>query len=77
MIIKSSDGKLNFTFSDKEVGDLIGVLARAEHYWENINVGNDKCSTTKKSVHHLTMEIFRQMEKQVDATVIYKEKSCG
>ncbi len=72
MIIKSSTGRLNFTFSDKETGDLLGILARAEHYWQNINVGNDKCSTTEKDVHHLCMEIFRQIDQQVDITTIGK-----
>ena len=57
MIVKSSTGRLNFTFSDKETGDLLGILARAEHYWQNINVGNDKCSTTEKDVHPLHGDI--------------------
>lgn len=62
MIFISSEGKVNLTFTDKEMSALLSGLAVATVKWNRIK--DKEVTTTKDDLEKLSISIFDQLRKK-------------
>lgn len=62
MIFISSEGKVNLTFTDKEMSALLSALAVATIKWNKIK--DKEVTTTKDDLEKLSISIFEQLREK-------------